>query len=379
MDLILIVDDEALNRDLMTLVVRSQGWESLAALDGTLALALALERSPDLILLDVLMPGMDGCEVARQLKSNPRTEGIPVVMVSALDDQEARVRGLAAGADDFLSKPVNRIELCTRVRNLLRLKHLRGALAEQAAMLEHRVRQRTDELARSQRDTIHTLIRLAAHKDDESGSHVKRMSMYAGHLAQCLGLDAAFQDQIFFASQLHDVGKIAIPDRILDKPGALNPDEWNTMKTHCALGASMLAQNTSPYVVMAAEIAHAHHESWDGSGYPQGLAGDAIPLAARIVKLADTYDVLRGRRAYKEALDHASAASAILVGDARTRPEHLDPQLLATLRARLTSSGTSSRRCAANRRHAANCANPRRGPARYGHAARKGAAGPAGR
>lgn len=335
MDLILIVDDEALNRDLMALVVRSQGWEPLAAVDGTQALALALERQPDLVLLDVLMPGIDGCEVARRLKADPRTEGIPIVMVSALDDQESRVRGLAAGAEDFLSKPVNRIELCTRVRNLLHLQKLRRALMEQSAMLEHRVQQRTDDLARSQRETIHTLIRFAAHKDDESGDHVKRMAMYAGHLSQCVGLDAAFQDRIFFASQLHDVGKVAIPDRILEKPGTLSTDEWQTMQTHCALGASILGQNTSPYIAMATEVAHAHHERWDGSGYPRGLAGEEIPLAARIVMLADTYDVLRGRRSYKNALDHAAAASAILVGDARTRPEHFDPRLLGAFKSSL--------------------------------------------
>jgi putative two-component system response regulator len=335
MELILIVDDEAMNRDLMALVVRSQGWEPLAAANGTQALELALERLPNLVLLDVMMPGIDGCEVARRMKADPRTAGIPVVMVSALDDQESRVRGLAAGAEDFLSKPVNRVELCTRVRNLLRLQQLRGALAEQASLLEHRVQLRTEELARSQRDTIHTLIRFAAHKDDESGSHVKRMAMYSGHLAQSLGLDAVFQDTIFFASQLHDVGKIAIPDRILEKPGTLSEDEWETMRGHCSLGAGMLAQNTSPYLTMAAEIAHAHHECWDGSGYPRRLAGEEIPLAARIVMLSDTYDVLRGKRAYKEALDHSSAASAILVGDSRTRPEHFDPQLLSTFKSSL--------------------------------------------
>jgi len=335
MELILIVDDEALNRDLMALVVRSQGWEPLAAVDGEQALTLALERLPQLVLLDVMMPGIDGCEVARRMKADPRTAGIPVVMVSALDDQESRVRGLAAGAEDFLSKPVNRIELCTRVRNLLRLQQLRSAMAEQASLAEHRAQLRTDELARGQRDTIHTLIRFAAHKDDESGSHVKRIAMYSGHLAQCLGLNAVFQDAIFFASQLHDVGKIAIPDSILEKPGVLSTAEWKTMQNHCLLGAGMLSHNASPYLTMAAEIVHAHHERWDGSGYPRGLAGGAIPLEARIVMLADTYDVLRGKRTYKGALDHASAASAILVGDARTRPEHFDPRLLSAFKSSL--------------------------------------------
>jgi putative two-component system response regulator len=161
------------------------------------------------------------------------------------------------------------------------------------------------------------------------------MAMYSGHLAQCLGRDAEFQDAIFFASQLHDVGKVAIPDCILEKPGALSADEWGTMQNHCALGAGMLGQNTSPYISMAADIAHAHHERWDGSGYPKGLAGAAIPLEARIVMLADTYDVLRGRRTYKDAMDHASAASAILIGDSRTRPEHFDPLVLSAFKSSL--------------------------------------------
>jgi putative two-component system response regulator len=335
MELILIVDDEAMNRDLMALVVRSHGWEPLAAADGAQALELALERQPQLMLLDVMMPGLDGYEVARRMKADARTAGIPVVMVSALDDQESRVRGLAAGAEDFLSKPVNRVELCTRVRNLLRLQQLRGALAEQAGLLEHRLQLSGEEQARSQRDTVHTLVRFAAHKDDESASHIKRISMYSVHLAQRLGLDAAFQDRIFFASQLHDVGKIAIPDRILDTPEILGVEDRKTFQSHCAIGAGILGQNSSPYLEMAAGIAHAHHECWDGSGYPKGLAGEAAPLEARIVKLADVYDVLRSRRAYKNSLDHASSASAILVGDARTRPEHFDPALLGAFKSSL--------------------------------------------
>lgn len=332
---VLVVDDIEANVRLLEAKLKLDYFEVITALRGEEAVQKARREQPDIVLLDVMMPGIDGCEVSRRMKADPRTAGIPVVMVSALDDQESRVRGLAAGAEDFLSKPVNRIELCTRVRNLLRLQQLRGALAEQASLAEHRAQLRTEELARSQRDTIHTLIRFAAHKDNESGSHVKRIAMYSGHLAQCLGLDARFQDAIFFASQLHDVGKIAIPDSILEKPGALSTAEWETMQNHCPLGAGMLGHNASPYLTMAAEIAHAHHERWDGSGYPRGLAGSAIPPEARIVMLADTYDVLRGKRAYKDALDHAAAASAILVGDARTRPEHFDPQLLGAFKSSL--------------------------------------------
>ena len=325
---ILIVDDQALTRELMTLVVQAQGYKTLAATSGEEALAIAAERNLDLVLLDVVMPGIDGFEVARRLKSDPRTRNVPIVIVSALDDKESRIKGLAAGADDFLTRPVDRMELKVRLQNLLRLKHSQDQLAGQNAILERKVELRTVELERSNRETIHTLIRAAAHRDDETGAHVKRMGLYATLLAQRLGLDAAFCTAIGFASQLHDIGKIGIPDRILDKPGELAGDEWAQMMTHTEIGGRMLALNSSPYLAMAADIARAHHEHWDGSGYPRGLKGEAIPLAARITKVCDTYDTMRCHRPYKPAMDHAAAASSLLVGDRKSSPTHFDPAAL---------------------------------------------------
>jgi putative two-component system response regulator len=196
-------------------------------------------------------------------------------------------------------------------------------------VLERKVELRTEELERSNRETIHTLIRAAAHRDDESGAHVKRMGLYATLLAQRLGLDAKFCVTIGFASQLHDIGKIGIPDRILEKPEALGDEEWGIMKTHTEIGGRMLALNSSPYLAMAADIARAHHEHWDGSGYPLGLKGEATPVAARITKLCDTYDTLRSRRPYKPAVDHSAAASSILLGDSKSMPGHFDPAILA--------------------------------------------------
>jgi putative two-component system response regulator len=332
---ILIADDEPLNRDLMALLVRALGHEAVLAADGPEALALARERAPDLVLLDVMMPGMDGFEVARRLKADGATRGVPIVIVSALDDQEARLRGLQAGAEDFLSRPVDRSELRARLRNLLRLKRLQDELAAQAATLEHKVRLRTEDLERGQREAIQTLLRVAAHKDDRGGAHVRRIGMYASCLAERLGMDAAFCDTLYHASQLHDVGLVAIPDRILDKPGPLDAGEWSQMREHCALGARMIGQSASPYLAMGREVAAAHHERWDGSGYPAGLKGEQIPLAARIAMLADTYDVLRERRAYKESVDHANAATAILAGDKRSSPSHFDPAVLAAFKASL--------------------------------------------
>ncbi len=326
---ILIVDDQALTRELMTLVVQTQGHKTLVATGGEEALAIAAEHPLDLVILDVLMPGMDGFEVARRLKALERTRNVPIVIVSSLEDKGSRIKGLAAGADDFLSRPVDRLELKVRVQNLLRMKRIQDQLAGQNAVLERRVELRTVELERSNRETIRTLIRAAAYRDDETGAHVKRMGLYATHLSQRLGLDAEFCTAIGYASQLHDIGKIGIPDRILNKPAALAPDEWTEMKTHTEIGGQMLALNSSPYLAMAADIARAHHEHWDGSGYPKALKAESIPLAARITKLCDTYDTQRCHRPYKPALDHAGAASSILVGDSKARPAHFDPALLA--------------------------------------------------
>jgi putative two-component system response regulator len=330
---VLIVDDQALTRELMTLVVQAQGYKTLVATNGPEALAIAAKRPVDLVILDVVMPGMDGFEVTRRLRGEERTRTLPIIIVSGLEDKESKIKGLAAGADDFLTRPVDRLELKVRVQNLLRMKRSQDELALQNAVLERKVELRTEELERSNRETIHTLIRAAAHRDDESGAHVKRMGLYATLLAQRLGMDAKFCVTIGFASQLHDIGKIGIPDRILEKPEALADEEWDVMKTHTEIGGRMLSLNSSPYLAMAADIARAHHEHWDGSGYPLGLKGDAIPLSARITKLCDTYDTLRSRRPYKPAMDHAAAASSILMGDSKSKPSDFDPAMLAAFRA----------------------------------------------
>ena len=329
---VLIVDDQPLTRELMTLVIHAQGHKTLVATNGEEALAIAASRPLDLVILDVVMPGMDGFEVARRLRAEERTLNVPIIIVSMLEDKESRINGLAAGADDFLTRPVDRVELKVRVQNLLRLKRFQDELAGQNAVLERRVELRTAELERSNRETIHTLIRAAAHRDDESGAHVKRMGLYATLLAQRMGMDAQFCATIGFSSQLHDIGKIGIPDRILEKPDVLTGEEWELMKTHAEIGGQMLALNSSPYLAMAADIARAHHERWDGSGYPRGLIGGAIPMSARITHLCDTYDTLRARRPYKPAMDHATAGSSILAGDKKSSPSHFDPAALAAFK-----------------------------------------------
>jgi putative two-component system response regulator len=326
---ILVVDDEARNVKLLETLLHVEGYATLVAGNGKDAIALAETAKPDLILLDVMMPGMDGFETVARLKADPRTKPVPVIMVTALDDRNSKLRALDAGAEEFLSKPVDRADLTVRVRNLLRLKEYGDFLANHGRILEAQVKERTAQLEEAYRDTVLTLVRAAEQKDEETGHHIRRISHYCKLLAEGMHLPADFRDIIFHASPMHDIGKIGIADHVLLKPGGFTPEEWAVMRTHCTLGASILASGTSPYTRMGAEIALNHHERWDGSGYPGGLKGEAIPLAARIMQICDVYDALRSKRPYKQPIDHARSVEIITRGDGRVEPEHFDPAVLA--------------------------------------------------
>jgi len=326
---ILIIDDEPLNIKLLKTFLKAESYQVICAKSGAEGLGCAIEQLPDLILLDIMMPDLDGYEVAKRLKEHELTLHIPIIMVTSLNDRESRIQALQSGAEEFLTKPVDRTELWVRVRNLLRLKEYADFVKNHNAELERSVNERTEQLQSNYRETIFTLTRAAEYRDDSTGAHVQRVSYYIEAMAKELGLDKGFIDQLFFASPMHDIGKMAIPDHILHKPSSLDSDEWEIMKTHAQLGYDILQNCESPYMRMGAEIALMHHEAWDGSGYPNGLKGEEIPMSCRIMSLCDQYDALRSKRPYKPEFSHAKTFDILTQGDGRSRPEQFAPDILA--------------------------------------------------
>jgi len=301
---LLLVDDEPANLQVLRNILSEQ-YRLLFARDGDRALELAKAEKPDLILLDVMMPGKSGYQVCEALKRNISTSAIPVIFVTALSEVEDEARGFELGAVDYLTKPVSAAIVRARVRNHLSLV-------------------RVDELAATRLAVVQRLGRAAEYKDNETGLHVIRMSHYSQLIAQAAGLSEDWCETLLHAAPMHDVGKIGIPDAVLQKPGKLDAEEWAIMQRHTEIGAEIIGEDGSELLDMAREVARSHHEKWDGSGYPRGLKGKDIPLAARIVALADVFDALTSERPYKKAWPVEQATTLIREQSGK----HFDPDLV---------------------------------------------------
>lgn len=334
---VLVVDDTPDNLALMRELLRDDYQVQLAN-GGERALKIAaMEPCPDLILLDIMMPGMDGYEVCRRLKSNPKTRDIPVVFLTAKTDIEDERKGLEMGAVDYITKPISPPIVMVRVKNHLALKAHSDFLRDQNDFLESEVNKRTREVVAIQDVTILAMASLAETRDSETGNHIRRTQFYVKALAEKLRTHPRFAGQLndnyiqmlFKSAPLHDIGKVGIPDRILLKPGRLETAEFEIMKTHTTLGwdaiehAERQLGTNVDFLSIAKEIALSHQEKWDGSGYPQGLAGDAIPLSARLMAIADVYDALISRRVYKNGMSHEQAVAIIEEG----KGHHFDPDI----------------------------------------------------
>jgi putative two-component system response regulator len=324
----MIVDDEPANVALLRQVLVRNGYHNLLTLfDSSAVIDTIKDWNPDLILLDLHMPNIDGLTLLVQIRARLAMPELPIVVITADSTVSARTAALGAGATDFLLKPIDVVEVTLRVRNLLRVQRLHRQLTEHMALLEQRVEARTAELAASQREVLERLAVAGEYRDDTTGRHTQRVGALSVRLAIELGLPSDEIEHIRFATPLHDIGKIAIPDQILLKPGPLTVAEYNQVKLHVTVGAAILGGGASPILQMAEQVALHHHERWDGSGY-LGIAGLEIPRAARIVAVADVFDALVSVRPYKPAWPVDRAAAEIIELSGR----HFDPEVVEAFR-----------------------------------------------
>lgn len=334
---ILAVDDTPENLDVLKGVLVPK-YSVKGAINGPVALKIAEKQQPDLILLDIMMPGMDGYEVCRRLKKNPLTKNIPVIFITAKTSVEDEKKGFEIGAVDYITKPISPPVLQERVKIHLTLKHAQDYLKRQNELLEIKVLERTEKMEELQDVVMVAMGSLAEARDPETGNHIRRTQHYVKCLANKLKDNSKFSDfltpetitLLYKSAPLHDIGKVAVPDHILLKPGKLTDEEFEQMKLHTNYGRDAILSaeksmvNGSYFLNFAKEIAYYHQEKWDGSGYPEGLVGESIPISARLMAVADVYDALISRRVYKAAFSHDKAVKIIIEG----KGSHFDPDMI---------------------------------------------------
>jgi putative two-component system response regulator len=347
---VMIVDDEPVNIKVVQKHLKMAGYQHfITSTDPRPVLEMISKESPDVLLLDIMMPEVSGLDILRRMRDDANVTFVPTIILTASDNEETKLKALDLGATDFLGKPVNVAELVVRVRNALLVKSHYDHIKNYTYELERQVRLRTTELAASRLELIHCLGRAAEYRDNETGRHVVRVGRYAEIIARQLGLDEPFVELVAHAAPLHDMGKVGIPDGILLKPDRLTQDEfeimqkhcafgkrtfepmsydeWRTFKSHTILGEMIMDVESSPLITMAAKIALTHHEKWDGSGYPLGLAGEDIPLGGRITAAADVFDALSTKRPYKPAFPLDRCFTIMEEG----RGTHFDPKVVDAL------------------------------------------------